>query len=188
MNRIIFTLLVIIGTLSGFALYKSMNVPRIAYVRSGDLVYGYEGMKEARTAYELKTTQWQANIDTLQSDFQRAVNAYNLEYSKLSTKERSERETLLRQQEDNLSLYSKNIQEQAHKDDTKMTEGVLNQVNSFVEEYAKERGYDIVIGTTQSGNLLYGTNYMDITDELLKALNENYKSSSPEKASELTGK
>jgi outer membrane protein len=165
-----------------------MNVPRIAYVRSGDLVYGYDGMKEARSAYELKSKQWQASIDTLQHDLQRAISEYNLQYAKLSVKERGEREALLKNQENNLGTYSQSMQEQAQKEDTKMTEGVLNQVNSFVETYAEEHGYDIVIGTTQSGNLLYGKNYMDITDELLKALNESYKGNSPGQPSQLEGK
>jgi outer membrane protein len=60
-----------------------------------------------------------------------------------------------------------------------MTEGVLNQVNSFIEEYSKNKGYDLVIGTTTSGNLLYAREYMDITDEVLKALNENYHVPTP---------
>lgn len=188
MNKIILTFLVIVGCISGVALYRSFDNPKIAYVRSGDLVYGYDGMKEARSSYEIKSAQWQANIDTLRNDLERAVSSYNLKYQELSPGERAEREKLLRQQESNFEVYVKNMQEQAQKEDAKMTEGVLNQVNSFVEQYAKDKGFDLVIGTTQSGNLLYGSSYMDITDELLKALNENYKSSSAVPPSELNGK
>ena len=32
----------------------------------------------------------------------------------------------------------------------------------------------MVIGTTTSGNLLYAKDYMEITEQLLKAMNENY--------------
>jgi len=66
--------------------------------------------------------------------------------------------------------------EKEKKDETEMTQSVLNQVNSFVEQYGKEKGYDIVFGTTNSGNLLYAKESMDITKEVLEALNANYSS------------
>jgi outer membrane protein len=175
MNRIIIALLIVIVCLIGWTFYSTIHTPKIAYVRSGELVYGYQGMKEARQAFESKSKQWQTNLDTLKSDFQKAISDYNLTYAKLSDNEKAMQEKLLRQQEKNIAVYADNIQKQSGEEDTKMTQGILNQVNSFVEQYAKDNGYDLVMGTTESGNVLYGNTSMDITDGLLKAMNEDYK-------------
>lgn len=160
--------------LASVALYKSGKSPRIAYVRSADIVYGYLGMKEAQKAYEEKATQWQSNIDTLKRDYQRSVSKYTMEAAKMSAKEKAAAEKLLMQQEKSITNYSQSIQLKAKDEDQKMTQGVLNQVNSFVEKYAKEQGYDVVLGTTVSGSLLYGEKTMDITEEVLKVLNKEY--------------
>ena len=56
-----------------------------------------------------------------------------------------------------------------------MMEGVLNQVNSFVQDYGRKKGYDVIFGTTLSGNILYGKEVIDITNEVVEGLNQTYK-------------
>ena len=75
---------------------------------------------------------------------------------------------------DNLQQYSKRIEQLMQGEDAQMTEEVLGQINGFVETYGRENGYDLILGTTQTGNLLYGREALDITEELLEALNRDY--------------
>lgn len=82
---------------------------------------------------------------------------------------------MLRAQENNVVQYNEAVTSKYKEEEDKMLQGVLNQVNSFVEKYGKEKGYDIILGTTLSGSMLYGENTMDITDEVLAELNKNYQ-------------
>ena len=175
-NKIIIGLAIVFATGLFFCIYKLNNQPTIAYVRSSDLIYKYEGMKEAQKKFEEKNKAWKANFDTLKVDFDRSLSKYQSDYPTLDAKQKEEREKILSMQEGNLQKYNQNLSQNAKKEETEMTEGVLNQINAFVEEYAKKHGYSLVIGTTNSGNLLYGEQKYDITDELLSAINEDYKS------------
>lgn len=174
-NKIIVFSIVTLALIGGFSLYKTIRIPEVKYVRSADLIYGYDGMKEAHLLQQKTSEEMKSRVDTLQVDFQRAVNQYNNDYSKLSKEERKEREKLLSLQQENLRNYSQKVEGNIKEQDQKLTEGVLNQVNAFVEEYAKQKGYDLILGTTSSGNILYARESMDITEEVIKALNENYK-------------
>jgi len=174
-NKVIVSLLAVLFLMGGFCVYKTMKIPTVKYVRSADLIYGFDGMKEAHLQQQKTSDDMKSRLDTLQLDFQRTVNQYNSDYPKLSKQERVEREKLLSLQQDNLRNYSQKIQENIKQQDEKLTQGVLNQVNAFVEEYSKKKGYDIVLGTTSSGNILYATDNMDITQEVTQALNEQYK-------------
>jgi Skp family chaperone for outer membrane proteins len=147
---------------------------RVAFVRSNELVYGYKGMIEANAKQESKTNELKSNIDTLQIDLQRAINRYNTEYASLSAKEREEKEKILRLQQDNLKRYAATAEKTIGESDKNLTQGVLNQINTLVEQYAKENKYDLVFGTTSSGNILYGESTMDITGPVLDYLNNNY--------------
>lgn len=148
---------------------------KVAFVRSNELVYGYEGMKEAHKLQESKTREYKSNLDTLQSDLQKVIGRYNLEFSKLSKEERMERERIISLQQENLRDYSQKIQVSIKENDLSLTEGILNQINSFVEGYAKQNNYTLIFGTTSSGNVLYGDPEIDITTEVLTQLNLNYK-------------
>ncbi len=166
--------LVILASLA-LGIYNYLNPTKIAYVRSQELVYGYKGTQEAKAKFDIKKESLQANIDTLQRAFKKSIDQYNIEYRKLTADEKKQRESLLNQKEQQLLQYKQAVEKKAKEEDDKMMQAVLNQVNSYVEEYGKKHHYDIIFGTTLSGSVLYGKDKLDITDQLLEALNNHYK-------------
>ena len=181
-HRLLLLLLILALAVSiGLFAWNKTSTPRIAYVRSAVLVNSYLGMKEAQNLYQEKMSKWKSNIDTLRNDYQQAINKYNQEVKSLSVKEKQEREIYLRKQEDNLRQYAGTLEQKATEEDRKMSEGVLNQINSYVKEYGEKQGYDLILGITRDGNILYGKEAIDITDEVLKGLNDSYKTSPPNK-------
>ncbi len=179
LQKISFLLIIICFLLASGAYFIIPEMtPKIAYVNSGTLINDYIGMKEARNQYQNKSQIWQGNIDTLKMDFQRALTQFNNDHPKLSEQERKERAQILNKMQENVKQYSKAIEEKATQEDQRITEGVLNQVNSFVKIYAEDHGYDIILGTTTSGSLLYAKDNLEITKELLNELNKSYDPSS----------
>lgn len=148
---------------------------KIAFVRSQDLIFKYEGTKEAMAKFNDQKETWQANVDTLKVDFQRAVLNYNKTYEGLSAQERQLREKDLSGREIQLQNYATSVDTKIKKADEEMMQEVLDQINVFIKEYSVEKGYDVVLGSTVSGNVLYGEETLDITEELLEALNKHYK-------------
>jgi outer membrane protein len=161
--------------LSGVLFFIKPGEKKIAYIRSSDLVYGYLGMEDAHREYEEKSKIWQSNADTLQQEYKHSLDEYAVKKAKLSKEEKEQMEKSLQEQQQTLVNYMQTVKSQAKEEDEKITQEVLNQVNSFVEEYGKNNGYKIILGTTLSGSLLYGEDGMDITKEVLSALNKNYK-------------
>ena len=56
----------------------------------------------------------------------------------------------------------------------KMT-GVVEKINIFVAEYGKKKHYSVILGTGPGGNIIFGNQAYDITDEVAAGLNERYK-------------
>ena len=176
-RKLIITAVVTVLVAVGASLLLSYQLfyKRVAYVRSQELIFEYAGTQEAMLKFEEKKRQWQANVDTLQWSLQRDVDLYKQEYPDLTVDEHLKREEELHQQEKQLQNYAQTVQAKIQQADTEMMQGVINQINSFIEVYSKKNGYQLVIASNGEGNLLYGEDYLDITDDLLKALNQNYK-------------
>ena len=155
-------------------MYSFLTKEKIAYVRSEDLVYGYYGMQEMSKKYEEKYNTWQSNIDTLKFDYRMAIEQYKKDYESLSDEERYKRERSLKEQNDNVMSYSQSIKSMAGEKEQEMLQSVLDQINAFVVEYGKKNNFSLILGTTTSGNILYGKDFIDVTDELLESLNNNY--------------
>lgn len=146
----------------------------IAYVRSYELIEKYLGTIEARAEFEKKKQTMLANTDSLRVDYERSRIQYLKQAARLPGSEREERERLLEAQERRLMRYKEAIELQIQEEDNKLMQEIFNQINSYIEEFATKRGYEIVLGTTTSGSLLYAQKHLDITDEVILELNERY--------------
>lgn len=158
----------------GLVFWVKLSVPKLAYVRSVDLVEKYAGMEEGRQLFQTKKNSWQYTVDSLKRKFENQVEVLNKTKSDLSKIELIEKEQILKNSQQEYYEFVQGIEDKAAQEDQRITQSVLNQINSFLEQYGKENSYTVILGTTMDGTLLYGDNLIDITDEVLIELNKNY--------------
>lgn len=154
------------------SLYIMFGDEKVVYVRSAELVEKYEGMKEVRAKYAKKLEEWKSDMIAKQQSYDSLLNTYNTVTDK---KQKQQIEKELIQRRDMLLEYEKKIKNEAYEEDMKITQGALDQINSFIENYAEKNGYDLVLGVTTNGNILYGNEPKDITEELIVEINKDYK-------------
>ena len=162
--------------LSALALIEGCDREKIGVVRTADLVERYTGMREARSAYEKQRAEWQRAVDTLEADYKRSAAQLEREWESLSKVEQEERAGSLGAQERNLIGYVQSLEERIDGEERRLSEEVLTKVNDAVKRYAEEHGFDIVYGATIEGSILFSEDALDITDELIEALNKGYDS------------
>lgn len=158
-----------------FSVYTKVSTPKVAYVRVLDVLYKYNGMKMAHTKFRKQAEEWRSNVDTLERRYHAALADYKSKLQSSSNKVLEEDKLLLDRIEADYKKYASVVNNQAQEEEKKLTDEVVNQVNAFVEEYAKKKGYDIVFGAEGSGNIMYGNKGFDLTDEIINKLNEEYK-------------
>ena len=162
-------------TLAAFTyLFFARNSEKMAYVDSNTLLSKYQGMIEARGQYQKLAQEWQSRIDTLALEIQEELKRHEKELSKMTRKEKDLSEKLIKNKQQQLINYQQSIQEKAASEDAKMTQNVVNEVNTYLEEYGKKHTYQIIFAATNVGNILYAHEAIDITEEVLEGLNRRY--------------
>jgi outer membrane protein len=152
-----------------------LSIPqKLVYVDSAKLVNEFKGMHDARAAYQKKAAAWKANIDTLSSEVQLQIMNYEKDANKLTAKERQLSQELIRTKQKQLMEYQQALNTQAKQEDVKMTGEVVQQINTYLKKYGEENGYKIVMAATEYGNIAYADEGLDITEEVLKGLNDEY--------------
>ena len=168
-----FSTIAIIAAIGIWLLY---NKPvKVAYVNSMYVVENYEGMKEALAIYQKKVNQYQTNLDTLAVIYNIKSENYESKKDKISKKELEDLEIELMRLREELFSYKENVESISKEEEEKLSQGALNQINSYVEKYSKKHHIDLVIGVTSFSNVLYGNESIDITEDILDGLNKNYK-------------
>ena len=147
----------------------------IVYVESNRLLDGYQGMKDARRAFEVKAKGWERQNQVLIESFRTAVEAYQKSAPSLTADQRAAAEQKLQQQQQQGGAEQQKIQQQAQEAEGKLTQTVLESVNKKVEAYGKAHGYKMILIAAPSGTIAYGEKGLDITAPVLAYLNSSYQ-------------
>lgn len=147
----------------------------IVYIKNGDVLEKYNGLKEANAIYEKMLAESQAKVDTIIAEHQAKIADFEEKMGPMPKAEKKRQEMALIDEAERIKNYQASIDQEMAKEHEKLLTGVLNQINAYAEIFAKKNGYDLVIGTTNSGNLMYGDDGLDITKEFIKSLNQYHK-------------
>lgn len=175
LNKNIFSIVLTIAVITLFAMYFiHPGIGKIAYIETNALLPKYEGFKKAQIEYQQKVAQWKANSDTLAKKWQNELKAYEKERSSLSVKERELKEQLLSNKQQQISNYKQSIDKKAKEEEEKMMQTIYSELNDFVTEYGKKKGYQYILGANGTGNVLYADKAVNITDIILEGINKEY--------------
>ena len=148
---------------------------KIAYVESGKMLDGYQGMKDARRAFGVKAKGWERQNAALVSAFRTAVEDYQKKAPAMTPELRAQSEARLQQMQQESGQQQEKLARQAQEEEGKLTQTVLESVNKKVEAYGKARGYTLILIAAPSGTIAYGRKDLDITGPVLAYLNQNYR-------------
>ena len=169
------------NTAAGPAAEAAVAVPaastegKIAYVESSKMLDGYQGMKDARKAFEGKARNWERQNQGMLTTFKAAVEAYQKQAPTLSPEQRAASEQRLQAQQQEVGQKQQQLQAQAQQEEAKLTQSVLESVNKKVEAYGKAHGYKLILIAAPSGTIAYGQKDLDITTPVLAYLNGEYR-------------
>jgi outer membrane protein len=151
------------------------QTPALVYVDAQKLVIGYKGMQAARAEFEAKAQAWKANLDTLNMELEQRVRDFEASKGSLSPRERKLTEELIRSKQEQFVSYQQAIQEKVQKEDQELSKKVMDELNAYIKKYGEKNGYSIILAATQYGNIAYAEKGMDVTEEVLKGINNAYR-------------
>ena len=162
---------VILGGFCLFTALKGSSELPVAFVNSSKVLSSYMGMKETQEVYQKKVAAWQLDLDSLQSQILDQEKAMLL----LTGKEKAIAADQVSKSKGSFFTQKEALERRATEEGNQLTQGMLNQINTFIEGYAKDHHYVLVHGSTTSGSVLYADESIDITEAIIKGLNESYK-------------
>lgn len=148
---------------------------KVAFVDSSQLMTSFKVAHLAETQLQEEDKKWKSDQKILQDSLDAYMLKMTSEYEKANPKRRRELQDELsakNQQIGNFKRANENNQQKLRQE--KMT-GIYSKINAFMKEFGAKNGYDIIFGTVQGGNILYGIGTRsDITQEVIDGLNKRY--------------
>jgi len=149
---------------------------KTAYVDTQELMKEYNETKDLEAKYKgqaaEKGRQLEAEINRFKQEaasFQSNAQANGQEWAQKKGAE-------LQRREQQLAQAQQGLQMQLQQESGKEMDSLVKGVKKFIKDYGKQKGYDYIYGTGDAASVLYAKDSYDITKEMIKLLNEKYKS------------
>ena len=148
-----------------------------AYIDTSVLLEKYEKFKDEDEKFKVKSEEMgrplEAKVRAFQNEaasFQRNAQANGMAWAQQKGAE-------LQKREEQLGIEQNALLQQLQKEGAELRDSIIKEVKDYIKDYGKKKGYDYIYGTGDAATVLYAKDNYDITEEILKELNENYKSS-----------
>ncbi len=177
MRKLVFISIFLNVIVLGIFLFSHFSAPakKIGIVRMEKVVYEYEGMKEATKAYEKKVGQWKKDSDSLEITLRALYNELKADSISGNTAKLKQDLSLFYLYRNSYVELNRNIELKTQETDTEMTSSVITQLNAHMSDYAKEKGYDLILcNNPQYQAIGFSKDSYDITGEFLDYANNKY--------------
>ena len=175
-KKVLLTIAIAISVVACNKTTEKVKEVKTAYIDTSELMKEYTEAKDLEAKYkaqsEEKGRQLEAEINRFKQDaanFQSQAQANGQEWAQ-------KRGAELQKREQQLGYAQQALAQQLQQASGKEMDSLVSGVKKFIKDYGKEKGYDYIYGTGDAASVLYAKDKYDITKEIIKALNDKYKS------------
>jgi outer membrane protein len=149
---------------------------KTAYVNNQEIMEGFDKLKETEDKFVQEEESMKAKMDAMvaQSGYQDLVQEYQSKQGKMAKAEEEELYNKIMQLQQTLGQQQQMNNQQFQQRKSSEMDSLVNTVKEFIKTYGKDNGYTYIYGSNESGNILYGKEELNITEEVTEALNAKY--------------
>ncbi|HEV8511786.1 MAG TPA: OmpH family outer membrane protein [Cyclobacteriaceae bacterium] len=148
---------------------------KIAYIKSDSVLKNYEYFKEMRTVLEAKGKKLDQDLQSRGQSLQNEITSYQRNIGNLTIGQAKALEEDLGKKQQNFRLYQQSLEQELASDQNKLTEALYGRITAFLKKYSEGSGLQVVFKFDQTSDVLFGGPGIDISQDVIKGLNEEYK-------------
>lgn len=161
---------------------------RIVYVNTDTLLNNYDYYKDVVKEFQNKQFALENDLQRRTQSFQNEVALFQrrVQAGGMTEEQGKGTQLALQKKEQDIMLFRDNAAGNLQQEQAKKTDQLLTNIQEYLRKYNKSDKYDMVIGYSKGGGVLYAKEDLDITMDVLKGLNEEYKTSDKKPKSDST--
>jgi len=155
---------------------NSTNGNNIVYIDSSKLLNEYQEAKDVESKFKAKSEQMGKELDTELTKFRADVAYFEKNAQSKGMQWAQQNGAALQEREQRLAYTQQAMLQQLQEESGKEMDSLVKGVKDFIKEHGKSKGYDYILSTADGAStVLYSKEGQDITDEVVKLLNDKYK-------------
>ncbi|WP_273568659.1 OmpH family outer membrane protein [Maribacter halichondriae] len=156
-------------------LMASCEQQKIGFVDNVKLMDEYQEKIDVEAKFKTKADALTKKRDSISQAFQIEAQAFQTKAQNMSQTKAQEEYNLMQQKGQFIGQQLQQEDQQLQASGQTEMDSIVSKVKKEIKAYGKTNGYTYILGGGDGGSVLYGTDANDLTDEIIKILNDKYK-------------
>ncbi|MBT8293988.1 MAG: OmpH family outer membrane protein [Eudoraea sp.] len=148
---------------------------KIGFVDNVKLMDGYQEKMDIEARYKVKAEALNKKRDSISQAFQLEAQAFQTKAQSMAQDKAQEEYGLLQQRGQFIGQQLQQEEQQMQSEGQTEMDSLISRVKKEISGYGKSNGYTYILSGGEGGSVLYGTDTKDLTQDILKILNDKYK-------------
>ena len=147
----------------------------VVFVNSDSLLDKYEFVKDTKKVLEQARKNAEANFNVKYKALETEYNQLRDRAATISQDEGMAKQQELMVKEQKLTEYRDQMNESLGKNEMEKNEAVQKNITEYLNRNYNNSNYTYILGYSNGGGILYAKATMDITNEVLEGINNEYR-------------
>jgi len=149
----------------------------IVYVNIDTVLNNYDLFHELKSKMETRFKTAQSEISSKEENYYKEVEdfQYKVQRGLVTRSDAQKLQQQLMQEEQKLLQLRDNLNMELAEEESVVQRQLINEIMLFLDEYNKSKGYTYILANRFGSNILYSSEHLDITWDVIEGLNEKYK-------------
>jgi len=157
-----------------FLTIVSCQQEKIGYVDNVKLMNDYQEKIDVEAQFKIKADALTKKRDSISQAFQIEAQAFQAKAQSMPQQKAQEEYAAFQQKGQTIGQQLQQEDQQLQSEGQIQMDSVVSHVKKEIEAYGKANGYSYILGGGEGGSVLYGKEANDLTDEVVKMLNNKY--------------
>lgn len=183
MRKIFLTAVAVVSLIACNQAEQPVNNPsnNIVFIDSSKMLENYQGALDIEAKFKAKSEQMGKELDTEVNKFRADVAFFEQNAQSKGMQWAQQTGAALQEREQRLAYTQQAMMQQLQTESGAEMDELVKEIKNLIQEHGKAKGYDFILSTADEiNNILYAKEGKDITDEIIKLLNDNYKAKQSE--------
>lgn len=158
-----------------FMVAISCQQEKIAFVDNVKLMNTYQEKMDIEARFKTKTEAFGKKRDSISQAFQMEAQAFQAKAQKMAQAKAQEEYGQLQQRSQFIGQQLQQEEQQLQMQGQTEMDSLVSRVKKQIKAYGESNGYSFILTGGDGGSVLYGKETHNVTEAIVKILNDNYK-------------
>ena len=146
----------------------------VAYINSDSVLKNYDFFKDMQEKFQAEGKKLEDEYKNRAQGLQQELNDYQRNVNNLTIGQAKALEENLMKKQQNLRMLQESLSQKLMQEESKIQQQLYEKITGFLDNYSRKEGLQMVVKYNQGSDVLFAAEGMNITDAVIKGLNEEY--------------